>query len=383
MCSQPFFEWRGSPIRVSYNLVALNESSFQVLFLCLPHGQEKHTEGIRVIRCFKIPFVDRLPIGPSLPKLIYDVIHLFYGAAVLLKEKDIKVIHGVEDSGIPALLLAKIFRKKLVFEKHSDPASHKTGNVFKNLVLKLYKSIENIIIKNADLVIGTGDKLVLQATQVKEELNAISIPDIPSSVHESCDNAGRLIRDQLGIPKNNILATYVGSFAVYQGIDLLFETINLAVKENPNLQFCIIGGSDSQINHQKQILEKNGIANTVIFTGMIDPDKLPAYLKASDILISPRISGQNSPLKILDYLKAARPIVATDIEANNQILSQDNAMLVQAKALPMAKALNTLAKCPRLRKKLATAGSLLLGKRYNYTYFRAQIVKGYESLNCQ
>lgn len=382
ICSQPFFEWRGSPIRVSFNLTALKESSFEVFFLCLPHGQEKNTDGIRIIRCFKIPFVQRLPIGPSIPKLLYDIIHFFYGVLLLLREKDIKIIHAVEDSGIPAVLLAKLFGKKLVFEKHSDPASHKTGKFINNLILDVYKWLESHIIKNADLVIGTGDQLVMQATEINTRTNAIAIPDIPSSILECSDCEAREIRRRFQFGKKHIVATYVGSFAVYQGIDLLFETIPMAIAENPHLYFLIIGGNKEQIEERKQSLQKQGVSANVVFAGMVDPDELPAYLKASDILLSPRVSGRNSPLKILDYLKAKRPIIATDIEANTQILCHNSAILVQPKPLSMARALGTLAEKPLLRKRLAQAGKKILGAKHNYSYFKSQIAKGYSSIIC-
>lgn len=381
ICSQPFFEWRGSPIRVGFNLRALQESGFSVIFLGLPHGQERQIDGVRFIRCLRLPMVNKIPIGPSLPKLFYDIIHLVYGFGILLRNKNILVIHGIEDSGIPAVILAKLFGKKLVFEKHSDPASHKNSKWgVKNLILAAYIWVERLVIRQADLVIGTGDELVKQARRVKPALNSIAVPDIPSSLVESCEDTALKLREKLGLSREEVVAAYVGSFAVYQGLELLFAAIPLAVRQNPSLRFLIIGGTTEEIAEKKQTLSHQGIKDRVIFLGLVDPEDLPTYLKAADILLSPRISGKNSPLKLLDYLKAKRPIVATDIEANSQILKKSDALLIEPEPEAMAHAISCLVVDQQLRQTLAGRGQDLLQKRYNYPFFRKQIAKGYASL---
>ena len=50
--------------------------------------------------------------------------------------------------------------------------------------------------------------------------------------------------------------------------------------------------------------------------------------QACDILVSPRIRGTNTPLKIYSYLRSGKPIVATDLLTHTQVLSPDVARLV-------------------------------------------------------
>ncbi len=378
ICSQPCFDWRGSPIRVGFNLLALTKNGFQVTFLTLPYGRRRQFENVRIIRTFALPFIKSIPIGPSIPKLLYDCLHFFYGAKELLRDKDIGFIHGVEDSGIPALALAALFRKKLIFEKHSDPASHRQKNKgLKNLVLDIYQWVESLIIRRSDLVIGTGDELVNQAREVEPLVSAYAIPDIPSSLAESKESEVKQLRRSLGVGERQVLTCYVGSFAVYQGIDLLFQSIPLAVKKNRNIIFMIIGGRKEEIEERKAFLREHCCLDNVIFTGFVDPDQLPTYLCAADILLSPRISGRNSPLKVLDYLKAKRAIVATDIEANNQILTTDTAMLVDPVPEELAEAVYKLSVDRNLRERLAAEGEKLIKGRYNFRYFSDTLGKAY------
>jgi glycosyltransferase involved in cell wall biosynthesis len=65
-------------------------------------------------------------------------------------------------------------------------------------------------------------------------------------------------------------------------------------------------------------------------TGQRPAEEIPAYLDAATILVSPRSTGTNTPLKIYQYLRSGRPIVATDLRTHTQVLSDDIALLAAA-----------------------------------------------------
>jgi glycosyltransferase involved in cell wall biosynthesis len=48
------------------------------------------------------------------------------------------------------------------------------------------------------------------------------------------------------------------------------------------------------------------------------------------VLVSPRSSGTNTPLKIYQYLRCGRPIVATRLLTHTQVLDDDIAVLTEA-----------------------------------------------------
>ena len=111
----------------------------------------------------------------------------------------------------------------------------------------------------------------------------------------------------------------------------------------PGLRFIIIGGSEAEIAAGRARFDAAGVGDRVSFIGKKPPDRLPCYLAASDILLSPRIQGLNTPLKLLDYLKVSRAIVATDHPANRQILDETTARLAAPEPRPFARAVAALA----------------------------------------
>lgn len=79
-----------------------------------------------------------------------------------------------------------------------------------------------------------------------------------------------------------------------------------------------------------------GLGESAIFTGQRPAEEIPAFLDAASVLVSPRSSGTNTPLKIYQYLRSGRPIVATRLRTHTQVLDDDVAILVAPTAEGLA-----------------------------------------------
>ncbi len=378
LVAQPFFRWRGSPIRVAYDVSALAESGYTVDLLTLPLGDPIDIPGVRIHRTGNPLHVRDIPIGPSPAKLFFDIL-IAVRACRLIRDNTPAVIHGVEECGVIAWWLARRCGARAVYEKHSDPVSHR-GNPLRNILLRGYSAVERFMVRRVDMVIGTGPGLVEQARRMGCRVPCHHVPDIPSSRCEADpENEARIRKEWTG-GKDMALVAYVGSFAGYQGIDLLFDAIPKVARQRAGVKFIVIGGSPDQISERRAQLAAAGCENAVVFTGPVAPDTLPSLLAASDILLSPRISGANTPLKLLDYLKAGRAIVATDLAANRQILDTDSAVFVDPTPAGLAAGIMTLLDDPARRRQLGQAGRERIRKVYNYEAFKAGLAKAYTGM---
>ena len=101
IASQPFFEWRGSPIRLGFDLLALSQLGYTVDFLTLPLGAPREIPNVTIIRAPNLLLARRISIGPSLTKLAFDFILFWMGLWRVVRHR-YAVVHGVEDCGLIA-----------------------------------------------------------------------------------------------------------------------------------------------------------------------------------------------------------------------------------------------------------------------------------------
>lgn len=376
---QPFFQWRGSPIRVGFNVQALTELGYEVDLLVMPFGDDREIPGVRIHRVPNVLRVKNMSIGPSLIKAIYDIF-LFIKAWRLSKIHTYSVIHGVEDAGPIAVIVGRRRKAKVIFEKHSDPGSYKKGPL-RNFIMFLYAQVEKFSVRHADAVIGTGPGLVEQAQKIDPDTPAYHIFDIPSSLVEAESTKVEEIRNRLLQWPDELLVTYVGSFAVYQGIDLMFQSMPHVIRKSTKARFVVIGGTKDEIANKQAWLGRRNIEDNVEFLGKIPPDELPNYLAASDVLLSPRTSGTNTPLKLLDYLKAGAAIVACDNVANRLILDESIAMLVPPQPEEFARGICRLLDNKVLRQQLSEKGRELIDQTYNFDEFKRRLGECYSKLD--
>ena len=97
-------------------------------------------------------------------------------------------------------------------------------------------------------------------------------------------------------------------------------------------RLVLAGGSPSQLARAREQARATGIEDVTIVAGERPASEIPAYLLAADVLVSPRSRGTNTPLKIYQYLRSGKPIVATRLVTHTQVLSDDTAFLTAAKS---------------------------------------------------
>jgi glycosyltransferase involved in cell wall biosynthesis len=92
------------------------------------------------------------------------------------------------------------------------------------------------------------------------------------------------------------------------------------------------GGKSEQVENARREARALGIDDVAVFAGERPSTEIPAYLRACDVLVSPRSRGTNTPLKIYQYLRSGKPIVATRLLTHTQVLSDDTAILTGTSA---------------------------------------------------
>jgi glycosyltransferase involved in cell wall biosynthesis len=156
---------------------------------------------------------------------------------------------------------------------------------------------------------------------------AVLIENAPGSGDTHVAGSGDRIRQEFGVAAGAPIVLYTGTFEAYQGLDLLFIAARQVIDRRPDVRFLLAGGRPDQIADARDQAHRLGVGHAVIFAGQRRAEDIPLFLDAADVLVSPRSTGTNTPLKIYQYLRSGRPIVATRLLTHTQVLNDDVAIL--------------------------------------------------------
>jgi glycosyltransferase involved in cell wall biosynthesis len=176
------------------------------------------------------------------------------------------------------------------------------------------------------------------------------------------------LKANLGI--RGLLLMYVGNLEPYQGIDLLLESFALVITKTDLPDLVIIGGKPSDIDIYEKKTSDLCLQNKVHFLGAKPLDQLATFLAEADVLVSPRVKGNNTPMKIYSYLHSGKPILATNLPTHTQVLDESVAVLAEPYLEAFSNGMLQLIKDKMLRVNLGSAGRKLVEERYTFDIFR-------------
>jgi glycosyltransferase involved in cell wall biosynthesis len=326
---EPFFEPRGTPFSEFHRIRALTALGHQVDLVTYPFGENVSMPGLRVFRCLRPPFVRRVKVGPSLAKLPLDVLlALTVARRVLSCRYD--AVHSHEEGALIGAAVAMLMRAPHLYDMHSSLPQQLSNFAFSRsrLMKRIFLGMERFMIRRSQVVVVICPALEDTVRSIEPHAHTVVIENAPGSAadHATAAEAAAL-RRRLGVDTNTALVVYTGTFEAYQGLEGLFEAMTFVLRARPDVRLVLAGGQADQIERAKAQARAAGIADAAIFAGERPAGEIPAFLRAADVLVSPRSCGTNTPLKIYQYLRSGKPIVATRLLTHTQVLSDETAIL--------------------------------------------------------
>jgi glycosyltransferase involved in cell wall biosynthesis len=159
---------------------------------------------------------------------------------------------------------------------------------------------------------------------------------------------------QIGVDGASPVAMYVGNLEHYQGIGLLLEGFRHALIRVPSAHLVIVGGLGDDIAHYGRRAAQLGISSRVHFLGQRPISALEGLFRRADVLVSPRLKGLNTPMKIYSYLDSGTAVLATRLRTHTQVLDDRTAYLVEPDPEALGDGLAELLSDPVLRERLAS-----------------------------
>ena len=375
LAPHPFFQLRGTPIAERALLQVLTAEGHEVDVLTFPEGEDPDLPNCRIHRVAAPAWARGVRPGFSLKKLICDASML--GRVLRMARRGrYDVVHAVEEAAFMALLVKRIFGVPYIYDMDSG-LSRSMLDRFPALqaVRFLLDACERWAVRASCGTLAGCRALEAQARAWHPDgliapLEDVSLADGTAEAPDLIPKAWR--RDPIVL--------YVGNLAPYQGVDLLLAGFARVLPEVPRARLVIMTGSHDRVPHYRSLAEELEIAGSVGFAGPRPVEALGACLRQATLQVSPRVHGDNTPMKIFSCLGSGRPLLATRLLSHTQVLDDSVALLVEPEPAALGEGLARLLKDPDLRERLAANALQLAQREFTPEAFRRKLLAFYDAV---
>ena len=372
----PFFAPRGTGFSSLERTKALSRMGHTVDILAYSLGADVEIPNVRIHRIPRLPGIREIPMGPSLRKLILDVFLALKTGWWLAFRGRWNLVHVHEEAAFWVAVMRPLYSGPVLYDMHSSLVEQLSnfGYSESGIVRRCFAFFERLALRRADGVIVICPELEdvarNKAPQVPLQLIE-NLPvgwDLPAPPRDEVQD----LRDRYDLDGCPVIL-YAGTFGKNQGLELSIDAIKHLRSRIPEVRLVLVGGGGNDLAQVRAYAASQGVTDNVLFTGSQPYTTMPAFMALADVLLSPRLLGTNTPLKIYSYLASGKPIVATDLPTHTQVLSSETAELVAATWQDLAEGIHRILTDPARARALGEAGKKLAETKYGIGRYMEQL----------
>jgi glycosyltransferase involved in cell wall biosynthesis len=121
---------------------------------------------------------------------------------------------------------------------------------------------------------------------------------------------------------NEFTIGFVGTLKPWHGVEVLLGAFQTFHRQHPQSRLLLVGDGPERDNLEAKV-KAYQLEQAVTFTGAVLPERVPHYLAKMNVAVAPYPALENfyfSPLKILEYMAAGVPVVASRLGQITELL---------------------------------------------------------------
>ncbi len=369
---QPFYQERGTPIAVHLLTKTLSDLGHNIDLLVYHEGMDiPCPDNVKIHRIPKPDSVGNIGPGLSLDKLRCDRVMLSMALSMAANNK-YDLVHAVEEGVFIAMRIKKQFGTRYIYDMDSSMSQQIIEKLpWMKIFSGVMGSFETAAIKQAELVVSVCDSLAdiaksagAKRVEILRDVSLLNCKVLPAETTKAESPSLRI---------RGVCLMYVGNLEEYQGIDLMLESLAIAMKKGTKATLVIVGGTPAHIDKYTKKATELGIVENVQFIGPKPTSMMAHLFEVADVLLSPRIKGINTPMKIYSYLESGKAVLATKMPTHTQVLNDSVAMLCAPDSSSFAEGIHKLCTDHALRQQLGSSARALANKEYTYEAFAKNV----------
>lgn len=185
---------------------------------------------------------------------------------------------------------------------------------------RLLTSVERWIFRRSTRNIAVSKPLADELlTAARGEAQVTVMPNGVNHDRFRPGGAGAEVRRSLGLGQRQVIG-FVGTLWRWHGLELLIEALTLL--KTPDVHLLIVGDGESRQDLAARVTAL-GLADRVTFVGRVPHGEVASYVGAMDVAVLPAESRAHaSPMKILEYMAMARPVVAPRLASIQELITE-------------------------------------------------------------
>lgn len=191
------------------------------------------------------------------------------------------------------------------------------------------------------------------------------------------------LRQQLGIPREDLVFIFVGRMVGDKGIHELVEAFATLQAEKPGVSLLLVGPLEPELDpihpETARLIEEHPKIHSVGFQQDVRP-----FFSIADVLTFPSYR-EGFPNVVMQAGAMGLPSIVSNINGCNEIIEEGvNGMIIKVKDKDaLLKAMDTLVSDPSLRTKLTRQARRIICSRYERRVFWEYLLEEYQELEAQ
>jgi PEP-CTERM/exosortase A-associated glycosyltransferase len=267
----------------------------------------------------RIPIARELALMWRLARRIRDVARV--------EEARIIHAHSPALNGLPALWVGRRLRIPVVYEARAfwEDAAVDHGTTREgSLRYRVSRALEGFVFRRADAVVTIAQ--AMRRELIQRGVAADRIRVAPNGVDTEWFRPmerSRAMAARLGLNGGPVIG-FIGSFYHYEGLRFLLDAVPALRERVPGVRLLLVGGGEEDGALRSAAVP---LGDVVIFAGQVPFAEVREFYSITDVFVCPRrrmrLTELVTPLKPLEAMSMARPVVASNVGGLAELIEHD------------------------------------------------------------
>jgi len=280
----------------------------------------------------------------------------------VLQEHNIEIIHAYDYpwvQGFVAAHLARKYKKKYIQTTFGEIVPHEEELVHHDAIGDRYKSFVKYVLDQSNMIVTLSQHCSseIEFAGISKDKTRITYWGVDVNFFRP-ELDGSKTRKQFNLGDSHTVL-FLGQIRLRKGPQVLIEAAAQVLKEFPDTKFLFAGpdfGLVQQLKNRSKVL---GIAESIVFAGVLPQEELPALYTASDVFVFPTCTPiECLGLSMIQAMACAKPVVGSRINGIPEvIIDGETGFLVEpGNPVPLGKKISLLLADASLRSSMGEAG---------------------------